>query len=142
MVSQEKPALAERVTGPSADHEQDTHAEHVRRSQPLDQTLTAVELAGDGGAAMFVTVASITSRASASSTSPRIAHIRRPERRVVTVPGSVKVVMRNVLLGSVRAPLLGSLSPPLGTPPTRSDTAFEIFFQNVRREFVWHSRQH
>src|SRR5207249_3304113 len=44
------------------------------------------------GAAMFVTVESITSRASASSTSPRIAHIRRLELRVVTVPGSVKVV--------------------------------------------------
>src|SRR5680860_612336 len=37
------------VTQPSADHEQDTHGEHVRRSQPLDQTLTAVEIAGDGG---------------------------------------------------------------------------------------------
>jgi hypothetical protein len=94
------------------------------------------------GAAMFVTVASITSRASASSTSPRIAHIRRLERRVVTVPGSVKVVMRNVLLGSVGVPLLGGLSSLLRAPLTRSDTAFEIFFQHVRREFVWHSRRH
>ncbi len=56
------------------------------------------------GAAMFVTVPSITSRASASKTSPRIAHIRRLEWRVVTAPGSVKVIMRNVLFGSVGAP--------------------------------------
>jgi hypothetical protein len=48
--------------------------------------------------------------------------------------------MRNVLLGSVGVPLLGGLSSLLRTPLTRSDTAFEIFFQHVRREFVWHSR--
>jgi hypothetical protein len=35
--------------------------------------------------------------------------------------------MRNLLLGSVGAPLPGGLSPPLRTPLTRSDTAFEIF---------------
>src|ERR1700761_130644 len=65
------------------------------------------------GAAMFVTVASITSRASASSTSARIAHIRRLERRTVTRPGSVKVVMRNALLGYVRgAPPGRPLIPP------------------------------
>lgn len=49
---------------------------------------------------------------------PRIAHIRRLERRVVTMPGSVKVVMRNVLLGSVGAPLPGGLSYVLRTPLT------------------------
>ncbi len=65
--------------------------------------------------------------AHADSTSPRIARIRRLELRVVTVPGSVKVVMRNVLLGFVGAPFLGGLSSLLRTPLTRSDTAFEIF---------------
>jgi hypothetical protein len=75
---------------------------------------------------MFVIVASMTSRASASRTSPRIAHIRRLERRVVTVLGSVKVVMRNVL-PLPRGALLGGLSPPLRTALTRSDTAFETF---------------
>jgi hypothetical protein len=43
----------------------------------------------------------------------------------VTAPGSVKVIMRNVLLGSVGSPLLGGLSPLLRTPLTRSDTASE-----------------
>ena len=63
------------------------------------------------GAAMFVTVASITSRASASSTSPRIAHVRLLERRAVTVPGSVKVVIGNVLLGSVGRPSWAASRP-------------------------------
>src|SRR5580693_1181934 len=94
----------------------------IRLSPPLSSPAMV-------GAAMFVTVASITSRASASSTSPRIAHTRRLERRAVTVPGSVKVVIRNVLLGSVGVPLLGDLSTPLRTPLTRSDTACEITFQ-------------
>src|ERR1700761_7232332 len=86
------------------------------------------------GAAMFVTVASITSTASASSTRPRIAHIRRLERRVVTVPGFVKVVvvMRNVLLGSVGAPLLGGLIPPTNTSdPIRHRLRN---FENFRRD--------
>jgi hypothetical protein len=41
--------------------------------------------------------------------------------------------MRNVLLSSVGAPLLGDLSSPLRTPLVRSDTAFEVFATRRRR---------
>jgi hypothetical protein len=46
---QEEPALAELVAEPAADHEQDAHREHVGRSQPLDQTFTAVQVPRDRG---------------------------------------------------------------------------------------------
>jgi hypothetical protein len=39
--------------------------------------------------------------------------------------------MRNVLLRSVGAPLLGGLSSLLRTPLTRSDNASEIFFRMI-----------
>jgi hypothetical protein len=54
---------------------------------------------------------------------------------------SVKAVMRNVLLGSVGRPSWGPLIPTTKTPdPIRHRS--EIFFQDVRREFAWHSRRH